>query len=155
MNFTPWSEPARGVRIELRGASLEAPKEWEEESVLFLHAPGPRPQPNLTLTRVSLKPGETLDTYAAKKVAELAGFLAGVHIQDQRETVAAGQRAIAIRARWEALEGPMVQRLVLVGQGDGAFVLTGTALSSRASLLDPAFDAAVASLRLTAPAQGR
>jgi hypothetical protein len=144
----PRDDP-RFVRYEHRGASVEVPREWQEESVLFLSAPGERPQPNLSVVRVSCPQAETLETLTAKKMAELAQTLEGIEIEETRETSVGGHRAISVKVGWEELEGRMVQRHVLIRAADSVYHLTGTASAANAERLQAVFDRVVQTLRLS------
>lgn len=144
-----WERGEKPAPFEHRGATFEAPRGWKEESVLFLTAPGPRPAPNVAVQRVSVSGDETLDTFAAKKIAELSALLAGFEIEDSRETTVAGVRAIALRVTWEDLEGPMIQRHVFLKVSDGVFLVSGTSMAVHEPKLQPFFDHVVGTFRLT------
>lgn len=137
-------------RVEHRGISLELPKEWIEESVLFVQAPGERPQPTLALVRATVAPDTSLELYAARKVAEASSMYPDLEVEDSHETVVDGQRAMLLRLAWNAPAGRHVQRMLVLRSADAMFVLTGTGLEEHIFKLQLAFDGVVGSLRFGA-----
>ncbi len=100
----------------------------------------------------------TLELYASRKVAQLSSALGQVQVEETRETVLGGQRAVAIRLRFEQDGARFVQRMVLalVPGWDGAgavYLLTGFAIESQAAKLHAAFDSVMQSFRLSPPSR--
>ena len=115
-----------------------------------VQAPGTKPQPVLTLVRTSVAPDVTLETFVGQRVAELAKIVAGLEVEQMRETTASGLRAIALRQSWDEPEGRIIQRLLFVRVGDSMFLLTGTALDKQYDRLHPVFEHAAANLKVSA-----
>ena len=144
--------PPPPSRYELRGATIDAPRDWAEESVLTLTSPGPHPPPKLSLVRVSVSVDTTLELFAARRVAELSKVLGGLQIAESRELLMGGHRAMQLRLFWEELEGRVNQRLVLTRAEGAVFVLSINWLEEQAAIAQSVFDSAVASFRFSPPA---
>lgn len=154
MNRSPFSDAPKGVRYEHRGLTVDAPVEWSEDSVLYLEAPGPRPRPSISVCRVTALPEETLETFMSRRVAELAALLK-VAVDETRETVVCGMRAILVVLGWEELDGRMTQRMIVFPGPPGAmYVISGIARASQQTVLGPVFERVLASVRFTVPSSG-
>lgn len=140
--------PPPAARYELRGATLDAPRDWAEECVLTIVAPGPGLQPKIALVRVKVSADTTLELFAARKVADLSTLLAGLQIAESKDVVLGGQRAMQLRLFWEQPEGRVHQRLVVTRAQDAMFVLSMSCLEEQMARAQPVFDSVAASFRL-------
>lgn len=136
------------TRIALRGASFEAPSNWEEETVLVFRAPGELPQPTVSVSRIQPpRGGSTLETMLAQRIAVLSRLLAGVEVEETRETTTSVGRGVSVRFTFEELEGTFVQRMTLVDAADAVYVLVGRSTTDRAMEMNAIFDHLTATFR--------
>lgn len=145
----------KGVtQYDFRGALLEAPPDWTEESVLALSAPGPKPQPVVSLVRTQVAPDQSLELFAAKRIADLSKAVTGLKIEETRETTFGGQRGMLLRMSWQEPAGQLEQRLLFTRFGTVMYLLAMSCISDQLAKTSAAFDSIAASFRV-APPPGR
>ena len=148
--------PAR-VRHESHGASIELPREWEDDSVFSAHPPGPAPQPSISLVHATVAADTSLELHASRKVAEVSSVVNELRVDETRETTLGAQRAIALRVRFEADGVRFVQLMMLTlvtgGGRSIVYMLTGFAIEAQAMKLQVAFDTVAHSFRLSLPSR--
>ena len=148
-SFAPPSlGPTHGTRYEFRGATLDAPRDWTEDSMFSVSAPGPRPQPMITLVRTTVPVDMTLELFAARRVADLSKIVAQLQVVESKEVTFGGQRGMQLRLFWEELEGRVFQRLVVTRSQDAMFVLSLNCFEAQLSRAQPVFESAMASFKL-------
>lgn len=141
------------ARVALRGASFEAPSTWEEEAVLVFRAPGELPRPTVSVSRSKAdQGGASLETMMAQRIAALSRILAGVEVEETRETTTLLGRAVGVRFTFEELEGTFVQRMTLVQGADAVYVLIGRSMIGQAMEMNAVFDHLSATFRPAPPA---
>lgn len=147
---SPFSSSSRGsnvTRYEFRGASIDAPRDWVEESVLSIAAPGPRPQPTVTLVRSTVPEDTTIELFAGQRIAELSRIVAGLQVEESREIVFGGQRGMSLRFFWEELPGRVIQRLVFGRFDDAMYVLAMNCFADQVEKIQPTFESIATSFR--------
>ena len=144
----------QGSRYEFRGAMLTAPRDWTEESLLSISAPGAKPQPTVTLVRLTVPVDMTLELFAARRVADLSTMVASLRVEESRDTVFGGQRGIQLRLFWEELEGRVFQRLLITRWQDAMFVLSLNCFEAQVPRAQTIFEGVIASFKLPPPPLG-
>ncbi len=142
-------------RHEQRDVSFDVPRHWDDKTLVAFAAP-PQPgqalAPNLVMTRDQLGDADTLDSYADRQLAELAGRSPGFELIKREETSLGGARAIALSFRARADKGVLEQRLVLVqGRRRGVYCFTASMSKADAEQYGPLFDRILGSVRFPVP----
>ena len=142
-------------RYEQRDVSFDVPRHWDDKTLVAFAAPAQPGQalaPNLVMTRDQLGDADTLDSYADKQLAELAGRVEGFELVKREHTSLGGAPAIALRFRARADKGTIEQRLVLAqGRRRGVFCFTATMSKADAEQYGPLFDRMLGSVRFAGP----
>lgn len=148
--------PAKSnARYDFRGAVLEVPAEWTEESVIALTAPGPKPQPVVSLVRSQVGPDQTLELFAAKRIADLSRVVTGLKVEESCEATFGGQRGMLLRLSWQEPAGQLEQRLLFSRFGTAMYVLAMSCIVDQVAKSSATFDAIAASFRVPPPPPGR
>lgn len=140
------------TRYEFRGATIDAPSAWGEDSALALI---PNMESSVTLRRVSIDKETSLDLFVSKRVAEMAPTVIDLQIEEMREVPFGGQRGMRLRMVWEdPVVGRVVQHLVCARFGDAAFVLAVSGGVEDVTKVRPAFEALAATFRFPGAPMG-
>lgn len=143
------------AQYEFRGTTLEVPPDWTEESVLALSAPGPKPQPVVSLVRSQVAPDLSLELFAAKRIGDLSKAVTGLKVEETRETTFGGQRGMLLRLSWQEPAGQLEQRLLFTRFGPTMYVLAMSCIAEQTAKVSATFDAVAASFRVASPPPGR
>lgn len=134
----------RLARYEFRGATVDAPSEWGEDSALALV---PNLECAITLRRVSVEKDTTLDFYVSQRISDLSPTVEGLVVQEIRETALGGARAMRLKLAWTEPMGPFGQWLVIALFGETAFALAMTGAPDDLVSMQSAFDSVATSFR--------
>lgn len=137
------------VRYEYRGAVLEGPPGWEEESLLTLTVPSKGKATAVGLIRMSVPPDVPIEVFGARKIAQLSAGQIGLEVQEALETTVNGRRAVLYWMSWPEGEARIVQQVLFIRGDRDVFALTGTAVDSQLVTLQIALARALRSLHVT------
>lgn len=144
--FAPPGARPNVARYEFRGAVLEAPAEWGEDSVLALV---PNLEVSITLRRTSVEKDTTLDLFVSQQVAELAPTVDALEVEELRHASLGGQPGLRARLSWDEPEvGRIVQQLLCARFDDVIFVLSARGFPEAVKNVQGAFDTVASSFRL-------
>lgn len=144
---TDFQRASRPRRVQFAGLSFEPPAQWLEESIVTATRPGPAPRPTLSLMRVDLPPGQTLETAVTSRVGELRKF-EFLRVIRRRETTLGGRAAIAVDVSFSNEKETMLMQMLFVQTSVSLFVVTGCAVIAQAREMQMAFRHACTTLRL-------
>lgn len=139
-----------------KNITIDVPQEWQDKTVLAFAAPpraGKVAQPNVVVTRDSLPVGQSIRTYGAKQLAELAKALREFELLDSREVNVGGLAGVEYRFTWEGDAGPIFQRMLLAPLQDTVVTVTASAPKAEATTSAEVFDKILASVSF-GPAAG-
>jgi hypothetical protein len=144
-------------RHEGRDITFDVPRHWEDRTlVAFAATPvsGQAVAPNLVMTRDTLGPSDTLQSYADRQLAELAKRLDAFELDGREETTLGGRPAVVIRFRSKASSGELEQRLA-IAEGIRRTVYCFTLTTSRADSdqMNPLFDRILSTVRFPRPSE--
>jgi hypothetical protein len=126
---------------------MDIPKSWAVSNILV--APGaPRGfTTNLVMTRGALQPGETLEAYVDRQIAEMAKEMKKFHLRTRESSTLGGQPAITLRCAWHGTQGPVEQEITMVVRGAEAILFTATVPKNQADKTLPLFRAVLGGIR--------
>lgn len=142
-------------RYESRDVTFDVPRHWEDRTMVAFAAP-PRPgqttAPNVVMTRDQLAPGETLESYADKQLAELSKRLERFALIGKKELSLGGQAGVELHFTWVGQNGELEQRLAIaVGRRRTLFCWSATSAKVDADQMNPLFDRILATVRFPRP----
>ena len=138
------------ARHEQKDVTFDVPQGWEDRTVVAYASPKSADKTaitNFVMTRDTLSPGETMQTYADRQLAEIAKRLPAFELLDSVEVRLGGVPASQLLFCWDGANGPLVQRLTMVVLADKILTFTSTAPKNLADQMAPHFDAILASVR--------
>ncbi len=106
--------------------------------------------PNLVLTRGPLRDEETLETYVARQLVELAKSLKSFKLHGRTEVELAGRPARRIACGWQGTQGHVEQRMTMVAIDGRVLTFTVTVPKAKADELFPLFDGILATVAIGA-----
>lgn len=134
--------------------SFEAPESWEDKTIVAFAAPAQpgKFSPNVVMTKDTLKPGESLRSYADRQIMELARRLEGFDLIESGDRVLAGLNALEYRFSWTSEHAELHQHTVMVAPSDRVLTFTGTATHEEEARLDEAMEELLATVKFPSQA---
>jgi hypothetical protein len=144
-------------RYESRDVSFDVPRHWDDRTLVAFAAPakpGQATAPNVVLTRDTLGPEETIQSYADKQLAELSKRLEGFGLDERKELTFGGQPGVELRFSWQGSAGKLEQRLAMaVGKRRTVFCFNATMAKADADQMNPLFDRIMSTIRFPRPGE--
>lgn len=144
-------------RYESRDVTFDVPRHWEDRTLVAFAAPakpGQATAPNMVMTRDSLGPEETIQSYADKQLAELSKRLEGFELDERKEQTYGGQPGVELRFTWQGSSGKLEQRLAMVvGKRRTVCCFNATMSKADAEQMNPLFDRIMSTIRFPRPGE--
>ncbi len=145
-------------RYESRDVVFDVPRHWEDRTLVAFAAP-PRPgqstAPNVVMTRDTLGPEETIQSYADKQLAELSKRLEGFELDERKELSFGGQPGVELRFSWIGSAGKLEQRLAMaLGRKRTVYCFNATMAKADADQMNPLVDRIMSTIRFPRPGEG-
>lgn len=137
-----------GFKNEL--VAFEAPKNWDDKTIVAFAAPATpgKFSANVVMTKDTLKPGESLRSYADRQIMELARRLEGFDLIESGERTVAGLPALEYRFSWTSEHAELHQHTVMFAPSEQVLTFTGTATHDDEATLDDAMEQLLATVTL-------
>jgi hypothetical protein len=144
-------------RYESRDVTFDVPRHWEDRTLVAFAAPakpGQTTAPNMVMTRDTLGPEETIESYADKQLTELSKRLEGFELDDRKQQTYGGQEGVELRFTWQGSAGKLEQRLVMVvGRRRSVCCFNATMAKADAEQMNPLFDRVMSTIRFPRPSE--
>jgi len=130
---------------------FDYPDTWVDKTIAMF---GPPPSlkkgssANVVLTREQPKKGESLKTFAARQMTEMAKKLKNFELIENRDRAVGGAPAVELEFTWAAPSGELLQRMTMVQHGFAILIFTGSAPLTEAAASRPVFDRLIDSVQL-------
>jgi hypothetical protein len=144
-------------RYESRDVTFDVPRHWDDRTLVAFAAPakpGQATAPNVVMTRDTLGPEETIQSYADKQLAELSKRLEGFELDERKELTFGGQPGVEFRFTWQGSAGKLEQRLAMaIGRRRTVFCFNATMAKADADQMNPLFDRILSTIRFPRPGE--
>jgi hypothetical protein len=144
-------------RYESRDVTFDVPRHWDDRTLVAFAAPakpGQATAPNVVMTRDTLGPEETIQSYADKQLAELSKRLEGFELEERKEQTFGGQPGVELHFTWQGSAGKLEQRLAMaVGKRRTVFCFNATMAKADAEQMNPLFDRIMSTIKFPRPGE--